>query len=193
MARSREVPVNCPDCGSDRSKVTSTWRAGKVIRRRRECLECGLKFDTRQEIQAETTDQRAKNCHNGNNPHGESLKAWFAIDNGKRQRPMMHIGERPVSDGKRILIDVPLTTPLDEIVNEAIRQAVTLCDGNVARAARRLDIGGPQVARRMKKLARSEARPTEPAEPRGKLDATTVGADDRRSYPLPERESPPEG
>jgi len=68
----------------------------------------------------------------------------------------MVAGDNAVIDGKRIVIDVPLTTSLDEILNEVIRQAVALCDGNMARAARRLDIGGPQVARRMKKLARLE-------------------------------------
>ena len=65
-------------------------------------------------------------------------------------------GDFAVSDGRRILIDVPLRTPLLEIETEVMRQAVALCAGNVARAARCLDVGGPRVARRMKRLARTE-------------------------------------
>ena len=69
---------------------------------------------------------------------------------------MMLTGELAVSGDGRIQINVPLRTPLEEIVNEAIRQAVTICDGNQARAARALDIGGPQVRRRMNEFSRSE-------------------------------------
>jgi DNA-binding NtrC family response regulator len=61
-----------------------------------------------------------------------------------------------VSDGPRIIINVPLRTPLIEIETEVMRQAVALCEGNVARAARSLDVAHPTVAHRMKKLARSE-------------------------------------
>ena len=68
----------------------------------------------------------------------------------------MVAGDTAVYDGRRIVIDVPLRTPLIEIETEVMRQAVALCEGNVARAARCLDVGGPRVARRMKNLARSE-------------------------------------
>lgn len=65
-----------------------------------------------------------------------------------------------MSGDGRIQLGVPLRTPLEEIVNEVVRQAVELCRGNQARAARALDIGGPQVRRRMNDLARSETKTT---------------------------------
>jgi transcription elongation factor Elf1 len=68
MNGTQEV-VRCPDCGSTRSKVTTVWRAGRIKRRRRECLECGRRFDTSQEVPPENVDLKGGNCHNGKNPH----------------------------------------------------------------------------------------------------------------------------
>lgn len=42
--------VICPNpkCGSLRLRVISIWRAGLLIRRLRECRDCGCRFKTRQ-------------------------------------------------------------------------------------------------------------------------------------------------
>ena len=54
----------------------------------------------------------------------------------------------------RIRVDVPLNTPMQEIEDEVLRQAIALCDGNYHRAARRLDIGYGKVRRTLKRLGR---------------------------------------
>lgn len=44
--------MKCPYCGNNDSKVIDSRAKdnGKVIRRRRECLECGKRFTTREEV-----------------------------------------------------------------------------------------------------------------------------------------------
>ncbi len=47
-AWSYDVCVICPNCGKDNDKVIDSRASdgGKVVRRRRECLECGRRFTT---------------------------------------------------------------------------------------------------------------------------------------------------
>jgi len=40
----------CTNCKSERSKVIETGREGEVILRRRECKECGERYNTREAI-----------------------------------------------------------------------------------------------------------------------------------------------
>tara|TARA_Y100000589_G_scaffold29497_2_gene24689 strand:+ start:31785 stop:32288 length:504 start_codon:yes stop_codon:yes gene_type:complete len=48
------VPVLCPRCGADNDKVIDSRSSdgGAVIRRRRECLECGMRFTTYEQIRS---------------------------------------------------------------------------------------------------------------------------------------------
>jgi transcriptional repressor NrdR len=45
--------VHCPFCGDEANKVVDTRlaRDGEEIRRRRECLECGRRFTTRERVE----------------------------------------------------------------------------------------------------------------------------------------------
>lgn len=47
--------MRCPKCGTVEDKVidSRTWKDGAVIRRRRECLSCGSRFTTYEEIERE--------------------------------------------------------------------------------------------------------------------------------------------
>ena len=47
--------VKCPKCGNDDDKVLDSRasKEGVVIRRRRECLKCGFRFTTHEEIDRE--------------------------------------------------------------------------------------------------------------------------------------------
>ncbi len=47
--------MKCPNCGSLKDKVLDTRQSkdGTVIRRRRECLECGFRFTTYERLQEE--------------------------------------------------------------------------------------------------------------------------------------------
>ena len=44
--------MRCPHCGHDDSKVTDSRTAENGIRRRRECISCGLRFTTYERVQA---------------------------------------------------------------------------------------------------------------------------------------------
>ena len=41
----------CPFCSNDDSKVIDSRDSGESIRRRRECLRCGLRFTTYEKVQ----------------------------------------------------------------------------------------------------------------------------------------------
>jgi transcriptional regulator NrdR family protein len=56
-------PSKNVECPHSQTKVVSTWRAGEVISRRRECLLCGHRFDTDEKVRQPTI------AANGNNPH----------------------------------------------------------------------------------------------------------------------------
>ena len=43
--------MKCPYCGHNDSKVTDSREADDGIRRRRECLECGRRFTTRERVE----------------------------------------------------------------------------------------------------------------------------------------------
>ena len=44
--------MRCPYCGSTDSRVTDSRDAGEGVRRRRECLSCGVRFTTYERIQS---------------------------------------------------------------------------------------------------------------------------------------------
>jgi transcriptional repressor NrdR len=47
--------MRCPKCGETEDKVIDSraWKDGAVIRRRRECVNCGFRFTTYEEIERE--------------------------------------------------------------------------------------------------------------------------------------------
>ena len=55
--------MRCPNCGSFNDKVVDTRQSkdGSVIRRRRECLECGFRFTTYERYEEEKIIVKKKN------------------------------------------------------------------------------------------------------------------------------------
>ncbi len=48
--------MKCPKCDSERTKVTDKRNSGPTIWRRRECLDCGLRFTTRERTENKPQD-----------------------------------------------------------------------------------------------------------------------------------------
>lgn len=51
ICRLRVIIVNCPYCNIPDSKVTDSRTVGENVRRRRECIRCGLRFTTSERVQ----------------------------------------------------------------------------------------------------------------------------------------------
>jgi transcriptional repressor NrdR len=89
--------MKCPKCGRDDDKVLDSRaaREGAAIRRRRECIPCGHRFTTYEEIDR---DEVMVVKHDGRRQTFDRLK----IDRAIRQA----CGKRPVSDEQiRSIID----------------------------------------------------------------------------------------
>jgi transcriptional regulator NrdR family protein len=56
-------PSKNAECQHARTKVVSTWRAGQVISRRRECLACGCRFDTDEKLREPAIAVYGNNLH----------------------------------------------------------------------------------------------------------------------------------
>jgi transcriptional repressor NrdR len=97
--------MKCPKCGKDEDKVLDTRaaREGAAIRRRRECLACGTRFTTYEELDR---DEVLVIKRDGSRQ---------AFDRSKVDRAIRRAcGKRPVSDEQiRGMIDA-VVTKLDE-------------------------------------------------------------------------------
>ena len=97
--------MKCPKCGKDEDKVLDTRaaREGAAIRRRRECLTCGTRFTTYEELDR---DEVLVIKRDGSRQ---------AFDRSKVDRAIRRAcGKRPVSDEQiRGMIDA-VVTKLDE-------------------------------------------------------------------------------
>ena len=97
--------MKCPKCGKDEDKVLDTRaaREGAAIRRRRECLVCGTRFTTYEELDR---DEVLVIKRDGSRQ---------AFDRSKVDRAIRRAcGKRPVSDEQiRGMIDA-VVTKLDE-------------------------------------------------------------------------------
>ena len=89
--------MKCPKCGADDDKVVDSRSArdGAAIRRRRECIKCGHRFTTYEELDR---DEVLVIKHNGRRQAFDRTK----VDRAIRQA----CGKRPVSDEQiRTMID----------------------------------------------------------------------------------------
>ncbi|MSQ22413.1 MAG: transcriptional repressor NrdR [Dehalococcoidia bacterium] len=86
----------CPYCGHDDSRVIDSRDAGEGIRRRRECLQCGLRFTTYERIQT-TALLVAKRDGRREEFNRDKLMNSLRIACAKRPLPTGAI-ERVVSD-----------------------------------------------------------------------------------------------
>jgi len=109
--------MKCPKCGVDDDKVldSRSAREGASIRRRRECLKCGYRFTTYEEIDR---DEVLVVKHDGTRQ---------TFDRQKVDKAIRHAcGKRPVSDEQiRNMIDqVVAKIEGDEVRSEKIAELV---------------------------------------------------------------------
>ena len=109
--------MKCPKCGSDDDKVLDSRaaREGAAIRRRRECLKCGYRFTTYEEIDRDEILVVKKDGRRE------------AFDRSKVDTAIRHAcGKRPVSDEQiRTMIDhVVSNLEGDEIPADKIAELV---------------------------------------------------------------------
>ena len=109
--------MKCPKCGADNDKVldSRSARDGAAIRRRRECMSCGYRFTTYEEIDR---DEVLVVKHDGRRE---------AFDRSKLDKAIRHAcGKRPVSDEQiRTMIDhVVANLEGDEIPTDKIAELV---------------------------------------------------------------------
>ena len=109
--------MKCPNCSKDNDKVldSRTAREGAAIRRRRECLCCGYRFTTYEEIDR---DEVLVIKSDGSRQPFDRSKVDKAIRRA--------CGKRPVSDEQiRTMIDhVVARLEGDEVKSEAIAELV---------------------------------------------------------------------
>jgi transcriptional repressor NrdR len=109
--------MKCPKCSKDNDKVldSRTAREGAAIRRRRECLCCGYRFTTYEEIDR---DEVLVIKSDGSRQSFDRSKVDKAIRRA--------CGKRPVSDEQiRTMIDhVVARLEGDEVKSEAIAELV---------------------------------------------------------------------
>ena len=109
--------MKCPKCGNDDYKVldSRSARDGAAIRRRRECLKCGHRFTTYEEIDR---DEVLVIKHDGRRQAFDRTK----VDKAIRQA----CGKRPVSDEQiRTIIDhVVANLEGDEVPADKIAELV---------------------------------------------------------------------
>ena len=109
--------MKCPKCGVDDDKVldSRSAREGAAIRRRRECLKCGSRFTTYEEIDR---DEVLVVKHDGRRQSFDRMK----VDKSIRQA----CGKRPVSDEQiRTIIDhVVANLEGDEVPADKIAELV---------------------------------------------------------------------
>ena len=109
--------MKCPKCGKDDDKVldSRSAREGAAIRRRRECLKCGYRFTTYEEIDR---DEILVVKHDGRRETFDRSKLDKAIRRA--------CGKRPVSDEQiRTMIDrVVASLEGDEISTDQIAELV---------------------------------------------------------------------
>ena len=75
----------CPFCNNDNSKVIDSRDSGDSIRRRRECLRCGLRFTTYERVQTRALlvakrDGRREEC--------DREKLWASVKSACAKRPL---------------------------------------------------------------------------------------------------------
>ena len=109
--------MKCPKCGSDDDKVLDSRpaREGAAIRRRRECMKCGHRFTTYEEIDR---DEVLVVKHDGRRETFERAKLDKAIRRA--------CGKRKISDEQiRTMIDhVVANLEGDEVPSEKIAELV---------------------------------------------------------------------
>jgi len=75
----------CPFCSNDDSKVIDSRDSGESIRRRRECLRCGLRFTTYEKVQTRALIVVKRD---GRREDFNRDKLWSSMKNACAKRPL---------------------------------------------------------------------------------------------------------
>lgn len=118
--------MRCPKCGSFEDKVLETRQSkdGIVIKRRRECLECGYRFTTYERIEEEIIKVIKKD---GKIEPFEKEKIVKGIKLASKGRPITELQAKDIAEEiERYLLDEgKLTTTsyeIGEFVKERLKQ-----------------------------------------------------------------------
>ncbi|HDR06134.1 MAG TPA: transcriptional repressor NrdR [Candidatus Coatesbacteria bacterium] len=81
--------MRCPYCGQDSDRVTDTRpsRGGELVRRRRECLECGRHFTTYEKV--EEPELKVKK-RDGRRERFDRAKIMAGLEKACEKRPVSH-------------------------------------------------------------------------------------------------------
>ena len=75
----------CPFCNNDNSKVIDSRDSGDSIRRRRECLRCGLRFTTYERVQTRALLVAKRD---GRREEFDREKLWASVKSACAKRPL---------------------------------------------------------------------------------------------------------
>jgi transcriptional repressor NrdR len=87
----------CPFCNNDNSKVIDSRDSGDSIRRRRECLRCGLRFTTYERVQTRALLVAKRD---GRREEFDREKLWASVKSACAKRPL------PIGSIEKIIGDI---------------------------------------------------------------------------------------
>lgn len=118
--------MKCPQCGSLKDKVVDSRQSkdGTVIRRRRECLECGYRFTTYERFEEEKIIVKKKN---GSTEPFYKEKIINGIRLASKNRPVSEKQMEQIADEiEKYLIDegklVVESTEIGDLVQERLKK-----------------------------------------------------------------------
>jgi len=124
--------VQCPFCGDESDKVVDTRlaRDGAEIRRRRECLECGRRFTTRERVETVLPRVRKRDQRREDYDRGKLL---LGIERACQKRPISaELIERIVDRIERRLQEIGEREVASRYLGERAMEELTAIDSLAA-------------------------------------------------------------
>ena len=118
--------MKCPYCSSEESKVTDSRTAEDGIRRRRECLRCGLRFTTYERVQSAAL-QVIKRDGRHEDFNREKLSAGIRKSCTKRPLPLEAI-DKAVDDIEQEVQKLGRAEVPSSLVGEMVMEALKRLD-----------------------------------------------------------------
>ena len=108
----------CPYCNYNDSKVIDSRNAGGGIRRRRECLQCGLRFTTYERVQARALQVIKRD---GRREEFDRDKLWASLTKACAKRPFS-VGsiDKVVDDIESNLVNVGRAETPSNVIGEMV-------------------------------------------------------------------------
>ena len=118
--------MHCPFCNHDTSKVIDSRDTGDGIRRRRECLQCGLRFTTYERVQ---TRALLVVKRDGRREEFDRDKLWASLTKACAKRPLP-IGsiEKVVEDLESQLANLGRAEVPSRIIGEMVMERLRALD-----------------------------------------------------------------